>query len=49
MKGSEFLFDYNHLLYYGCHEINRNIGGSYIDSPYWIKTKKYNKSHKQKG
>ena len=27
MKGSEFLFDYVHLLYYECHEINRNIDG----------------------
>ena len=40
MKGSEFLFDYVHLLYYECREIDRNKGGSYIDFPYWIKTKK---------
>ena len=37
MKGSEFVFDYVHLLYYKCHKINPNHGGSYID---WIKNKK---------
>ena len=40
MKGSEFVFDYVHLLYYKCHKINLNCGGSYIDSPNWIKNKK---------
>ena len=33
MKGSEFVFDYVHLLYYKSHKINPNRGGSYIDSP----------------
>ena len=33
MKGSEFVFNYAHLLYYKCHKINPNPGGSYIDSP----------------
>ena len=40
MKGSEFVFDYVHLLYYKCHKINPNRGGSYIDSPDWTKNKK---------
>ena len=40
MKGSEFVFDYVQLLYYKCHKINPNRGGSYIDSPDWIKNKK---------
>ena len=40
MKGNEFLFDYLHLLFYECHKINPNRGGSYIDSPDWIKNKK---------
>ena len=40
MKGSEFVFDYVHLLYHKCHKINLNRGGSYIDSPDWIKNKK---------
>ena len=33
MKDSECVFDYLHLLYYKCHKINLNRGGSYIDSP----------------
>ena len=37
MKGSEFVFDYVHLLYYKCYKINPNRGESYIDSPDWIK------------
>ena len=37
IRGSEFVFDYVHLLYYKCHKINFNRGGSYIVSPYWIK------------
>ena len=32
-KSSEFVFDYAHLLYYKCHKLNPNCGGSYIDSP----------------
>ena len=40
MKSNEFLFDYFHLLYYKCHEITQNCGGSYITSPDWIKKKK---------
>ena len=37
MKGSEFVFGYVHLLF--IHKINQNYGGSYIDSPDWIKYK----------
>ena len=40
MKGSELVFDYVHLLYHKCHEINPNRVGSYIDSPDWKKSKK---------
>ena len=40
MKDSDFVFDYVQLLYYKCHEINPNLGGSYIDYPDWIKNKK---------
>ena len=28
------------IYYHKCHKINPNSGGSYIDSPYWIKNKK---------
>ena len=40
MERSEFVFDYIHLLYYKCHKINFNHGGSYMDSPDLVKTKK---------
>ena len=47
MKGSDFVFNYGHLLYSKCHKINPNRGGLYIDSPDWIKNKKSNnKTHK---
>ena len=40
MWGSDFIFDCAHLLYYKCHKINFKRGGSYIDSPDWIKNRK---------
>ena len=40
MRGREFAFHYVQLLYYKCHKINLNRGGSYIDSPDGIKNKK---------
>ena len=40
MKGSEFVFDYILLLHYKCHKINPNRGGSYKNSPDWIKNNK---------
>ena len=45
MKGSEFVYDYVHLLYYKCHKINLSCGGSYTDSLDLIKQKSNNKSH----
>ena len=49
IRVSEFVFDYVQLLYYECHKINLDHGGSYIDSPDWIKNKKSNnKSHQLK-
>ena len=42
MRGSAFVFNYVQLLYYKCHKINLNRGGSYMDSPDWIKNKKSN-------
>ena len=42
MKGSEFVFNYVHLLYYKCHKINLNRGRLYIDSPGCIKKQKSN-------
>ena len=40
MKGSEFEFDGGNLLYYDFIKISLNRGGSYIDSPEWIKNKR---------
>ena len=40
MNGKEFVIGYVHLLYQNFHKINPNFGGSYIDSPDWIKYKK---------
>ena len=37
---SEFVFNCVQLLHYECHKINLNRGGSYIDPPDPIKTKK---------
>ena len=39
MKGSEFEFDGVDFLYYDFNKISLNRGGSYIDSPKWIKNK----------
>ena len=40
MSGSEFVFDAVNVLYYDLNKISLNRGGSYIDSPKWLKYKK---------
>ena len=40
MKGSDFAFDGVNSLYYDFNKTSINRGGSYIDSPQWLKTKK---------
>ena len=45
MRGSGFIFDCVHLLYYKCHKVNPNQGGSYVDSSDWIKNKKATINH----
>ena len=40
MRGSDFIFDSVQLMYCKCHKVNFKRGGSYIDSPDWIKKKK---------
>ena len=37
IKGSSFVYDGVNGLYYKCHMIRLNCGGSYIDSPQWLK------------
>ena len=39
MSGSEFIFDGVNVLHYDLNNISLNRGGSYIDSPEWIKNK----------
>ena len=39
MKGSDFVLDSAHLLYYKCHKINLNRSESYIDSLDFMKNK----------
>ena len=39
MKGSQFVFENVESLYHCLHKISLNRGGSYIDSPNWIKNK----------
>ena len=39
MKGSDFIFDSVQILYYKCHKVDFSRGGSYIDSPDWVKKK----------
>ena len=40
MRGSDFEFDGVNFLYYDFNEISSNRGGSYTDSPKWLKDKK---------
>ena len=40
IKGSGFLFERVHSLYYHLHKISLNRSGSYIISPYWLKNKR---------
>ena len=40
LRGSDFIFDCVHLLYYKCHNINPNPGGSNIDFSNGIKNHK---------
>ena len=40
MKGSSFIFERIDLLHYDLHKIRLNRGGSYIDSPAWLKNKR---------
>ena len=40
MRGSDFEFNGVNFLYYDFNKISLNRGGSYIDSPKWLKDKK---------
>ena len=40
MTGSEFVYDSVDVLYYNLNKVSLGRGGSYIDSPKWLKNKK---------
>ena len=40
MTGSEFVYDSVDVLYYNLNKVSLSRGGSYIDSPKWLKNKK---------
>ena len=40
MTGREFIFNSFNLLYYYLQKISLKRGGSYVDSPKWLKNKK---------
>ena len=42
MRGSEFSYDSVGVLYYNFNKVSLSRGGSYIDSPKWLKIKKAN-------
>ena len=46
MRGSGLVFDNVDSLYYKLHKISLNRGGSYIDSPKWLKNKMATKNPK---
>ena len=39
MRGSEFVYDSVDALYYNLNKVSLSRGGSYIDSPKWLKNK----------
>ena len=47
MKGSDFAFDGVNYLHYNFNKISISRGGSYIDSPKWLKDKKINSESKK--
>ena len=42
MRGSEFVYDSVDVLYYNLNKVSLSRGGSYIDSPKWLKKQKSN-------
>ena len=48
MKGSSFIFESVDLLYHQLHKISLKRGGSYIDSPHWIRAKRATINSKNK-
>ena len=40
VRGNEFVYDSVDVLYYNLNKVSLNRGGSYKDSPKWLKNKK---------
>ena len=40
IRGSEFIYDSVDALYYNLNKLSLSRGGSYVDSPIWLKNKK---------
>ena len=40
MRGSKFVYDSVDVLHYNLDKVSLSRGGSYIDSPIWLKNKK---------
>ena len=48
MRGSEFVYDSVDVLYYNLNKVSSSMGGPYIDSPNWLKTKRQQSIQKTK-
>ena len=48
MRGNEFIYDSVDALYYNLNKVSLSRGGSYIDSPKWLKNKKATINKKNK-
>ena len=40
MRGSEFVYDSVDVLYYKLNKVSLSRGGSYVDSPKWVRSKR---------
>ena len=47
-RGSKFVYDSVDVLYYNLNKVSLSRGGSYIDSPKWLKNKKATTNLKSK-
>ena len=47
IRGSEIVYDSVDVLYYNLNNVSLSRGGSYIDSPKWLKNKKGNNKSKK--
>ena len=48
LRGNDFTYDNVDALYYNLNKISLSRGGSYIDSPKWLKNKKATINAKKK-